>query len=61
MSATNYTKGAVMAEEKKESYNLQVRIPMELKEKLEKNAKETGVNLNQYILFLLMKDVTPKK
>ena len=47
-----------MAEEKKSSgsYNLQVKIPNELKEKLEKKAELAGVSLNQYIMFMFVKE-----
>lgn len=53
-----------MAEEEKESkgsYMLQMRIPTELKEKLEKKAEDTGVALNQYLMFLLIKDAKSSK
>lgn len=47
-----------MAEEKENSgsYNLQIKIPIELKEKLESFAKEAGVSLNQYIMFIFIKE-----
>ena len=48
-----------MAEEKKESkgsYNLQIKIPLELKEKLEKKAENSGVSLNQYIMFMFIRE-----
>ena len=41
-------------EKKTESYILQQRIPVELKEKLEKKAKEHGVSLNQYLMYLYL-------
>lgn len=45
-----------MAEEKKESKStlLQMRVPDELKENLEQKAKEAGVSLNQYIMFVFI-------
>ncbi|EOJ2626657.1 toxin-antitoxin system HicB family antitoxin [Campylobacter coli] len=48
-----------MAEEKesKGSYNLQIKIPNELKDKLEKKAEKAGVSLNQYIMYLFIDDV----
>jgi len=47
-----------MAEEKKStgSYNLQVKIPNELKDKLEKKAEQAGVSLNQYIMFMFVRE-----
>lgn len=47
-----------MAEEKETSgsYNLQIKIPLELKEKLESLAKEAGVSLNQYIMFMFIRE-----
>ncbi len=47
-----------MAEEKETatSYNLQIKIPVELKEKLEEKAKEAGVSLNQYIMFMFINE-----
>ncbi|MBE3610528.1 toxin-antitoxin system HicB family antitoxin [Campylobacter californiensis] len=48
-----------MAEEKETatgSYNLQIKIPLELKEKLEILAKEAGVSLNQYIMFMFIRE-----
>ena len=52
-------KGERMAEEKKSSgsYNLQVKIPNELKEKLEKKAENAGVSLNQYIMYMFVEEV----
>lgn len=38
------------------SYNLQIKIPYELKEKLESLAQEAGVSLNQYIMFMLIRE-----
>ncbi|QKF62947.1 hypothetical protein CMCT_0808 [Campylobacter mucosalis] len=38
------------------SYNLQIKIPHELKEKLEQLAQEAGVSLNQYIMFMLIRE-----
>lgn len=38
------------------SYNLQIKIPYELKEKLEELAKKSGVALNQYIMFMFIKE-----
>ncbi|EOH7216428.1 toxin-antitoxin system HicB family antitoxin [Campylobacter coli] len=48
-----------MTEEKesKGSYNLQIKIPNELKDKLEKKAEKAGVSLNQYIMYLFIDDV----
>lgn len=48
-----------MAEEKesKGSYNLQIKIPNELKDKLEKKAEKAGVSLNQYIMYLFIDDI----
>lgn len=48
-----------MAEEKEtgskaESYMLQMRIPVELKEKLEEKAKDRGVSLNQYLMYIMI-------
>ncbi|CUU74143.1 toxin-antitoxin system HicB family antitoxin [Campylobacter hyointestinalis] len=47
-----------MAEEKETatSYNLQIKIPTELKERLEALAKEAGVSLNQYIMFMFIRE-----
>ncbi|AQW81409.1 toxin-antitoxin system HicB family antitoxin [Campylobacter pinnipediorum] len=48
-----------MADEKETptgSYNLQIKIPYELKEKLEALAQEAGVSLNQYIMFMLIRE-----
>lgn len=47
-----------MAEEKEASgsYNLQIKIPLELKEKLESLAKEAGVSLNQYVMFMFIRE-----
>lgn len=42
--------------ESKGSYNLQIKIPSELKEKLEQKAEEAGVSLNQYIMFMFIKE-----
>lgn len=42
-----------MAEEKKSDL-LQIRIPVELKESMENKAKEIGVSLNQYIMFIFI-------
>lgn len=39
------------------SYNLQIKIPHELKEKLESLAQEAGVSLNQYIMFMFIREV----
>ena len=51
-------KGGKMAEEKEVggSYNLQIKIPIELKEKLESLAKEAGVSLNQYVMFMFIRE-----
>ncbi|TEY04406.1 toxin-antitoxin system HicB family antitoxin [Campylobacter sp. US12a] len=51
-----------MAEEKenKGSYNLQIKIPNELKDKLEKKAEKAGVSLNQYIMYLFIDDIKEK-
>lgn len=51
-------KGDKMAEEKETggSYNLQIKIPIELKEKLESLAKEAGVSLNQYVMFMFIRE-----
>lgn len=51
-------KGDKMAEEKEVggSYNLQIKIPIELKEKLESLAKEAGVSLNQYVMFMFIRE-----
>ncbi|MDQ6332604.1 MULTISPECIES: toxin-antitoxin system HicB family antitoxin [Campylobacter] len=48
-----------MAEEResKGSYNLQIKIPNELKDKLEKKAEKAGVSLNQYIMYLFIDDI----
>lgn len=48
-----------MAEEKEASgsYNLQIKIPLELKEKLKSLAKEAGVSLNQYVMFMFIGEV----
>lgn len=48
-----------MAEEKesKGSYNLQIKIPNELKDKLEKKAEKAGVSLNQYIMYLFIDNI----
>ncbi|EKF1364601.1 YlcI/YnfO family protein [Campylobacter coli] len=48
-----------MTEEKesKGSYNLQIKIPNELKDKLEKKAEKAGVSLNQYIMYLFIDDI----
>lgn len=54
-----FYKGDQMAEEKETltgSYNLQIKIPLELKEKLEILAKEAGVSLNQYIMFMFIRE-----
>lgn len=40
------------------SYNLQIKIPYELKDKLEVLAEKAGVSLNQYIMFMFVKEVT---
>ena len=48
-----------MAEEEKESKGskkLQLQFPIELVEKVEEKAKNAGVTVNQYILYLLIKD-----
>lgn len=47
-----------MVEEKETSgsYNLQIKIPNELKEKLEALAREAGVSLNQYIMFMFVRE-----
>ena len=52
-------KGENMAEEKKDnkSHLLQIRIPEELKDKLEKRALEAGVSLNQYIMYMFINEV----
>lgn len=54
-----YLKGEKMAEEKesKGSYNLQIKIPNELKDKLEKKAEKAGVSLNQYIMYLFIDEI----
>ncbi len=48
-----------MAEEKesKGSYNLQIKIPNELKDKLERKAEKAGVSLNQYIMYLFIDNI----
>lgn len=49
-----------MADEEKESKGssmLQIRVPNDLKDKLEKKADEAGVSLNQYLLFTFIKEV----
>ncbi|BCX79244.1 YlcI/YnfO family protein [Campylobacter sp. 19-13652] len=45
-----------MEKETNTSYNLQIKIPQELKEKLEAKAKEAGVSLNQYIMFMFIRE-----
>lgn len=47
-------KGRKMEKETNTSYNLQIKIPQELKEKLEAKAREAGVSLNQYIMFMFV-------
>ncbi|EAH6139523.1 hypothetical protein A0M37_03210 [Campylobacter jejuni] len=51
-----------MTEEKenKGSYSLQIKIPNELKDKLEKKAEKAGVSLNQYIMYLFIDDIKEK-
>ncbi|HIG0093530.1 TPA: toxin-antitoxin system HicB family antitoxin [Campylobacter coli] len=41
----------------KGSYNIQIKIPNELKDKLEKKAEKAGVSLNQYIMYLFIDDI----
>jgi len=43
--------------ERMESVKLQIQIPKTLKAKLEDRAKETGVTLNQYLMFLMVNAV----
>jgi predicted HicB family RNase H-like nuclease len=43
-----------------ESVKLQIQIPKTLKENLEERAKDAGVTLNQYLLFLMVKAVDPQ-
>lgn len=43
--------------ERMESVKLQIQIPKTLKENLEDRAKEAGVTLNQYLMFLMVKAV----
>jgi len=45
-----------MDEKKTTSQNLQIKIPTDLKEKLEKKADEAGVSLNQYIMFMFVRE-----
>ncbi|EAI1344892.1 toxin-antitoxin system HicB family antitoxin [Campylobacter jejuni] len=51
-----------MTEEKenKGSYSLRIKIPNELKDKLEKKAEKAGVSLNQYIMYLFIDDIKEK-
>jgi len=44
----------------KKNYDLQIRISSEMKEKIEKIAKDVGVSINQYVLFMLIKEVQIK-
>ncbi|MDX1294711.1 MAG: toxin-antitoxin system HicB family antitoxin [Sulfurimonadaceae bacterium] len=43
--------------ERAESVKLQIQIPKTLRDNLEQRAKETGVTLNQYLMFLMVKAV----
>ena len=44
-------------EQKKKNYDLQIRISAEMKEKIEEIAQNVGVSINQYVLFMLIKEV----
>jgi predicted HicB family RNase H-like nuclease len=46
--------------ERLESVKLQIQIPKTLRDNLEERAKETGVTLNQYLMFLMVKAVDDK-
>lgn len=48
---------SAIEKESKGSYNLQIKIPNELKDKLEKKAEKAGVSLNQYIMYLFIDDI----
>ena len=41
----------------KKNYDLQIRISSEMKEKIEEIAQNVGVSINQYVLFMLIKEV----
>ncbi|WP_455757353.1 toxin-antitoxin system HicB family antitoxin [Sulfurimonas sp.] len=47
--------------ERLESVKLQIQIPKKLRDNLEKQANETGVTLNQYLIFLMLKSVDDHK
>lgn len=47
--------------ERLESVKLQIQIPKNLRDNLEEQAKETGVSLNQYLIFLMLKSVDNHK
>lgn len=47
--------------ERLESVKLQIQIPKKLRDNLEEQAKETGVSLNQYLIFLMLKSVDDHK
>jgi len=47
--------------ERLESVKLQIQIPKKLRDNLEKQADETGVTLNQYLIFLMLKSVDDHK
>ncbi len=42
------------------TYNLQIKIPIEFKKKFESLGKEMGVSMNQYLLYVMMKEVEKK-
>ena len=47
--------------ERLESVKIQIQIPKKLRDNLEKQAAETGVTLNQYLVFLMLKSVDNHK
>lgn len=47
--------------ERSESVKIQIQIPKKLRDNLEKQADETGVTLNQYLVFLMLKSVDNHK
>jgi len=47
--------------ERLESVKLQIQIPRKLRDNLEEQAKEAGVSLNQYLIFLMLKSVDTHK
>jgi len=47
--------------EEKKTYNLQIKIPIEFKKKFENLGKEMGVSMNQYLLYVMMKEVKNSK